>query len=102
MNINKSHEITAKHFKMKVQVYNYDSDHHILTIAETDLALQKTTFSLLSCMRLEWCTTTVMYCVTMSPHVWNKHICTQCVSNILQKLATIYQYQSHEIIAISV
>ena len=53
MNINKSHEITVKHFQMKVQVYNYDSDHHILTIAETDLALHKTTFSSLSCMRLE-------------------------------------------------
>ena len=37
MNIDKSHEITVKHSQMKVQVYNYFSDHHILTISETDL-----------------------------------------------------------------
>ena len=43
-----------------------------------------------------------MYCVTMSPHASNKHVCTVCVPNILQKLATIYQYQSNEIIAIGV
>ena len=53
MNINKSHEITVKHFQMKVQVYNYYSDHHICTIAERDLALHNTTFSSVSCMRLE-------------------------------------------------
>ena len=97
MNINKSHEITVKHFQMKVQVYNYYSDYHICTIAERDLALHNTTFSSVSCMRLEWCSTAVTYCVTMSPHVWNKHVSTQCVCNILQKLTTIYQYQSHEI-----
>ena len=87
---------------MKVQVYNYFSDHHILTISVTDLALHNTTISSVSCMRMEWCTTTVMYCVTMSPHVLNKHVCTLCVPNILQKLTTIYQYQIHEIIAIQV
>ena len=43
-----------------------------------------------------------MYCVTMSPHVSNKHVYTLSVPNILQKLATIYQYQSNEIIAIGV
>ena len=43
-----------------------------------------------------------MYCVTMSPHVSNKHVCTLCVPNILQKLTTIYQYQSNKIIAIGV
>ena len=53
MNINKSHEITIKHSQMKVQVYNYFSDQHILTILKTDLALHNTTFSSVSCMRLE-------------------------------------------------
>ena len=53
MNIDKSHEITVKHSQMKVKVYNYFSDHHILTISETDLALHNTTFSSVSCMRLE-------------------------------------------------
>ena len=38
----------------------------------------------------------------MSPHFSNKHVCTLCVPNILQKLATIYQYQCNEIIAIGV
>ena len=38
----------------------------------------------------------------MSPHVSNKHVCTLCVPIILQKLATIHQYQSNEIIAIGV
>ena len=40
-----------------------------------------------------------MYCMTMSPHVWNKNIRTVCVPNIWQKL-TIYQYYSDEIIPI--
>ena len=44
MNIKKSHEITVKHSLMKLQVYNYFSDHHILTISETDLALHNTIF----------------------------------------------------------
>ena len=43
-----------------------------------------------------------MYCVTISPRVSNKHVCTQCVPDILQKLATIYQYQGIEIIGIGV
>ena len=69
MNINKKNGITWKHFQTKVQVYNYDSDYHILTIVEKDLAFHNTTFSALSCITLQSCTITIMYCVTMSPHV---------------------------------
>ena len=61
--------VTKKHFQTKVQVYNYYSDYHILTIAEKDLALHNTTFSALSYITLQSCTITIMYCVTMSPYV---------------------------------
>ena len=40
-------------FEYQLQLYNYYSDHHICTSAERDLALHNTTFSSLSCMRLE-------------------------------------------------
>ena len=85
--------------QLQTKVYTYDSDYHILTIVEKDLALHIMIVSALSCITLQSCTITIMYCVTMSPHIWNKNICTVCVPNIWQKL-TIYQYHSDKIIPI--
>ena len=64
----KCHEISVKHSQLKVKLYDCSSHHHILTISETDLELHSTTFSWVCSMRLEWSTSTAMYCVTMSPH----------------------------------
>ena len=69
MNINKKNGIIWKHLQTKVQVYTYYSDYHILTIVEKDLALHNTTVSALSCITLQSCTITIMYCVTMSLHI---------------------------------
>ena len=85
----KSDEISVKHCKMKVQVYDCSSHHHILTISETDLVLHNTIFSLVCCIRLELCTSTAMYCVTMSPHFSNKHFCGLFVPSVWQKLETM-------------
>ena len=98
----KSTEISVKHCKMKVKVYDCCSHHHILTIPETHLVLHNTTFSLVCNMRLEWCTRYVMYCVPMSPHFSNKHLCRLFVPHVWQKLEMICQYQSHEVITIAV
>ena len=98
----KSAEISVKHCKMKVKVYDCCSHHHILTISETHLVLHNTTFSLVCNMRLAWCTRYVMYCVTMSPQFSNKHVCRLFVPHVWQKLEMICQYQSHEVITIAV
>ena len=84
--LRKSHESLVKHCQMKVKVYDCTSHHHILTISETDLALHNTTFLWVCCMRLESCTSTAMYCVTMSPHFSNKHVCILCVPSVWQML----------------
>ena len=69
MNIDKkSHEISVKHSQVKVKLYDCPSHHHVFTISETELELHNTTFSWVCCMRLEWSTSTAMYCVTMSSH----------------------------------
>ena len=82
MNLIKSDEISVKHCKMKMQVYHCSSHYDMLTISETDLVLHNTIFSLVCCIRLELCTSTVMYCVTMSPHFSNKHFCRLFVPSV--------------------
>ena len=67
----KSDEISGKHCKMKVQVYDCSSYHNILTTSETHHVFHNTTFSWVCCIGQEWCTSTAMYCVTMSPHFSN-------------------------------
>ena len=85
----KSDEISVKHCKMKVQVYHCSSHLYMLKISETDLVLWNTIFSLVCCIRLEWCTSTAMYCVTMSPHFSSKQFCRLCVPNVWQRLETV-------------
>ena len=48
-------------------------------------------FSWVCCIRLEWSTSSAMYCVTISPHFSNKQVYTLCVPSVWQKLETIYQ-----------
>ena len=69
MNINKKNGIILKHLQTKVQVYTYYFNYHILTIVEKNLALHNMTVSALSCITLQSCTITIMYCVTMSLHI---------------------------------
>ena len=81
----KSYEISVKHFNMKVQVYHCSSNHYMFTISETDLVLHDTIFSLVCCTRLELCTSTAMYCVTMSPDFSNKQFGRLFVPSAWQK-----------------
>ena len=69
MNINKRNGMIWKHLQTKVEVYTYDFNYHILTIVEKNLALPNPTVSALSCIILQSCTITMMYCVTMSFHI---------------------------------
>ena len=56
---------------------------------KTDCMMHNTIFSLVWCMRLEWCTNTAMYYVTISPHFSNKQFCRLFAPSVWQNLETV-------------
>ena len=69
MNINKKTELYRNTFRQKYKYITSTLITIYLQLLKKDLALHNTIFSALSCITLQSCTITIMYCVTMSPHV---------------------------------